>query len=112
MRDVIDRLSELGLDTARVRVMGGGATSGPGSQIRADLLCRPIETLAEADTSAMGAAVLAAVAAGDAATVGEACGRLELSVRSVDPVLGNCDAHETAYRRYRALFEALAPTFS
>ena len=42
------------------------------AQIRADLLGRPVETLADADTSAIGAAVLAAVAEGDAATVAEA----------------------------------------
>ena len=112
MRDVVDRLTELGVDTSRVRVMGGGAASGPWTQIRADLLGRPVDALADADCSAVGAAVLAAVAAGAAASVGEACGRLRLPVRRVEPRPENRVAHEAAYRRYRQLFEALAPTFS
>ncbi|MBP7002940.1 FGGY family carbohydrate kinase [Amaricoccus sp.] len=111
MRDVIDRLAALGVDVGRVRVMGGGAASGVWRQIRADLLGRPVEALAEADASATGAAVLAAVAVGAAGSVAEACGRLRLAVRVIEPQAAARAAQEDAYGRYRELFEALAPTF-
>lgn len=111
MRDVVDRLAALGLDVSRVRVMGGGAASEIWTQIRADLLGRPVEALAEAEAAAMGAAALAAVAGGAAADVAEACGRLRPLVREVEPRPEAHAAHQEAYARYRELFEALAPTF-
>ena len=111
MRDVVDRLDALGLDTGRCpadrrRRAAPRVDADPRRRAR-----RPVEALAAADTSAVGAAVLAAVACGEAASVGEACGRLRLPVRVVEPRAGNLAAHARAYRRYRALFEALAPTF-
>jgi xylulokinase len=59
MRDSVDRLETLGVPTARLRLMGGGARSSLWCRIRADLTGRPADVLAEADASATGAALIA-----------------------------------------------------
>lgn len=112
MRDVIDRMAMIGVDTGRTRLLGGGAASTVWAQIRADLLGREVETVAaQTDASAIGAALLAVVAGGGASDIGEACRRLDLAVRVTEPVAGNLAAQEDAYGRYRRLFAALQPLY-
>jgi xylulokinase len=109
MRDVIDRFDALGIATGRIRIMGGGAASRVWTQMRADLCGRPIESLEDGDTSAMGAAVLAAVAAGGAPDVRQAAARVEIPVTAVDPIAANYAVYDDCWHRYRALFDALEP---
>ncbi len=112
MRDVVDHFGALKVPVERIRIMGGGAASACWTQMRADLMGMPVDALQETDASAMGAVVLAAVAAGDAETVAAACGRLALPLKTVIPIAANRSAYQDAYGRYRELFEALAPTFN
>jgi xylulokinase len=111
MRDVVDRLAALGVRTDRLRILGGGAASQVWTQIRADLTGIPVETFAEADSSAMGAAVLAIVAAGDAPDVRSACMRLSSELGHVEPIAANRMIYDDAYHRYRRLFASLEPMF-
>jgi xylulokinase len=111
MRDVIERLGQLGVPLNRVRLMGGGAASALWAQIRADLIEMPVETLKERDTSAMGAAVLALAAAGEAPSVAAAAERQELPLAVTEPIAGNAAVYENAYVRYRKLFASLEPMF-
>ncbi|MBI4923500.1 MAG: hypothetical protein HY834_17310 [Devosia nanyangense] len=106
MRDVIDRLDALGVPTTRLRLMGGGARSDLWCQIRADVSGRPAELLTESDASAIGAALLAAVAAGIMPDIGTACAALRLPMRSIAP---GPPVYDDAYRRYRDGFAALEP---
>lgn len=109
MRDVIDRFDALGVGTGHIRLMGGGVASGVWTQIRADLCGRAIELVNSVDTSAMGAAALAAVADGAAATVQDASPRMPLETTVVDPNSANRAVYEDSWQRYRALFDALEP---
>jgi xylulokinase len=111
MRDVIDRLSALGLSTGLVELTGGGAASGTWAQIRADLLQVPIEIVDARDTTAVGAVVLAVAASGEAPSVAAAASRLRLTRTVVDPVLERSPIYEEAYARYRRLFSSLEPMF-
>ncbi len=108
MRDVVDRMRALGVPLARLRLMGGGARSSLWCQMRADLAQLPTEVLAESDASAVGAGLIAAVAAGIAPDLGAACARLDLDLRAVAP---GPAIYEDAYRRYRAVFAALEPVW-
>ena len=112
MRDVVDRLAALGVTAGRIRLLGGGALSDVWTQMRADLTGTVVEALEEGDSSAMGAAMLAVVAAGDAPDVHTVCARAPLKVRQVDPIPGNRAVYDEAYWRYRALFTALEPMFA
>jgi xylulokinase len=63
-RDVATRLVSLGLAIPHVLVLGGGSASSVWLQIRADALQLPHHVAGRSDTSALGAAMIASVAAG------------------------------------------------
>jgi xylulokinase len=111
MRDVIDQLAALGVATDRIRVLGGGARSELWCQMRADIARRPVQALASADASALGAGVLAAVALGKFPDIRTASLALNLPLRQFEP---GPDAYpyDEAYGRYRATFDALAPLWT
>jgi xylulokinase len=111
MRDVVDRLTDLGLYTGRLRLMGGGARSNLWCQIRADLTGRPADILLGGDASATGAALLAAVAAGLASDIGSAALTLRLRLHEIVPNSVMTDVYEEAYVSYRARFAALEPVW-
>lgn len=109
MRDVVDRLSELGIATRRIRLSGGGARSRVWAQVRADVSGRPVEIASAADASPIGAAILAATAIGLSTSVQEAAERLAGRIETIDPNPVAGAIYDRSYRRYRTLFEALAP---
>jgi len=111
MRDVVDRLAELGLDTSILRIVGGGAESDVWTAIRTDLTGRPAETLVGGDASATGAALIAATAAGAFPTLAAASEAVDLRFRAHDPDPGNRRVYEDAYGRYQRLFASLRPMF-
>lgn len=111
MRDVIDRLTSLGVATDAIRIVGGGAKSGVWCQMRADIAGRWVEALGEVDASALGAGVLAAVAAGKFRDVGSAGAALHLPTQRYEPGR-DVPAYVAAYARYRETFEALAPLWT
>lgn len=111
MRDVIDRLRAMGVPGDALMLLGGGARSPLWGAIRADIAARPVTVVERADTSPVGAALLAAVAAGHYATVAEAARRVGRVVATIDPVAGRVARYEDSYRTYRRLFDALRPMY-
>ncbi len=103
-RDVVDRLEGLGLDTRDVIVLGGGAASATWNQIRADALARPQHVSARTDTSAIGAAMIAAVAAGAHPDLVAAAAHAPPIATIVTPG----EPLDAAYARYRRLVRELA----
>ena len=91
--------------------LSGGAKSRLWAEIRAGLLRRPVEVAALSDSSPLGAALLAAVAAGAEPDLDSAADRLAPETIEIEPVAAHFDAYEEAYRRYRRLFAALKPIF-
>jgi xylulokinase len=112
MRDVVDRLDVLGVPTGTLRLMGGGARSGLWCQIRADLTGRPAEVLAEADASAIGAGLLAAVTAGVCPDIATASSSVRQPLHEVVPAPALAEPYQAAYRLYRQRFDALEPIWS
>ena len=111
MRDCADRLIGMGVPIQAIRLLGGGARSRLWAQIRADLTGLPVEVPEVTDTSALGAALLASVAAGAHAGIEEAAGLVGAVARTIDPDSANRAAYDEAYGSYRALFEALRPMY-
>jgi xylulokinase len=112
MRDVVDRMTSMGVATDRIRLCGGGAKSRVWAQIRADLCLRPVEVTEVMNASPLGAALLASVTAGLAGSVDEAVSRMPLRLATVEPDPAKAEKYETAYCRYRTLFDALAPLYA
>lgn len=111
MRDVITRLSALGLSAERLRLSGGGSQSALWAQIRADLMNLPVEVANVPDTCPIGAAMLAAVGTGQVADLATAAALAGGQPRTVTPRPANSPSYLGAYHRYRALFEALSPLY-
>jgi xylulokinase len=103
-RDVVDRLAALGLPARDVLLVGGGAQSRVWAQIRADALGRPHRIAIVPHTAALGAALLAMVAAGALPDVHAATRALAPRTTTVAPAR-DLDA---AYDRYRRAVAALA----
>jgi xylulokinase len=112
MRDVIERLTALGVPVSSLLLVGGGARSGLWAQIRADVSGLAAEIPAKQDTSPIGAAMLGAVAVGgwpDLASAAEQVGDID---RVVEPRPAEKDAYDAAYAQYRKLFECLRPLYT
>lgn len=112
MGDVAARLDEMGVEIDRVRVLGGGARSRPWAQMRADIAGMPVERSGVADSSAVGAGLLAAVASAGFRDVAEAAGRVGAVAETHEPNSMMRDPYDEAHDRYRRLFQSLKPMFS
>lgn len=111
MRDVLDRVTSLGVRTEALRIVGGGARSALWTQIRADLTGLPAETPRYTDTSAIGAALLAGKASGMIADIEKTVADLNPVANVTLPLVRHREAYENAYQRYRQLFAHLRPLF-
>lgn len=112
LRDIVDRLDAMGLAGPEIRVVGGGARSPLWLQMKADVTGRAVRVLDTDESTAMGAAMLAAVGAGTMRDLDEAVERcVRLDERVVEPDPATAAAYADAYGRYRQLYDAIEPTF-
>lgn len=108
LRDIVDRLAEMGLAGDEVRVVGGGGRSIVWCQIKADVLGRTIRRVLPEPSTAIGAAVIGGVAAGCFRDVDEAISAcIELAPDEFVPDPRTADAHAAGYARYRDVFDQL-----
>jgi xylulokinase len=112
LRDVVDRLHAMGVAGDRIRVLGGGARSRLWAQIRADVAGLPVERSAVADSSAVGAGILAAVAVGQAGDMTSAAAAASAIAAVSEPQPQSRTIYEEAYAGYRRLFTSLKPMFA
>ena len=114
-RFVLSRIeAETGRSVERIRAMGGGSGSQLWLQLLADVLARPIETMNLAETTALGAAVLAAAAVGlggehDVRATAE---RMTGPWSATDPLRENVERYARIRPIYERLYPSLAPLFS
>jgi xylulokinase len=111
MRDVADRLRDMGAEIRSLLLLGGGARSRLWAQMRADIMGLPALVPQRVDTSPIGAAMLAAAAAGLVGNLRAAAELVQEPMAPLAPAAANGDAYEQAYARYRRLFRSLKPMF-
>jgi xylulokinase len=113
LRDIVEAMANAGLDVRRLTIVGGGAKGPLWRQIKADVTGLPVRVPTSVETTATGAAILAAVASGLHANVADAV-RAFVSYRpdEHEPDDGNRSVYDEAYRRYREVYAALKPVFS
>jgi autoinducer 2 (AI-2) kinase len=91
--------------------LGGGMSRSPlFARIVADLIDRPVRVAAHPETSAVGAAVLAAVATGLYGSLDEAVAAMCGRGQSIRPVLAASAAYEDVYTRWCALADGVERT--
>jgi xylulokinase len=111
LRDVVERFAALGLGHDEIRVVGGGAQSDTWMQIKADVVGRPFRRVEVKEATALGAAMLAGVAAGIFADLSEAVRRtVTLADEPFLPDPSNRSRYEEAYHHYRELYSAIEGT--
>jgi xylulokinase len=109
LRDSLELLRALGVRADVGRVSGGGARSGLWLRIVSSVLGIPLERTAVEEGSAYGAALLAAVAGGAFASVGEAVERCVRVRDVVEPDADWTSEYDALYDRFRSLYPALRP---
>lgn len=111
LRDIVDRIKELGIKVEEIRAVSGQARSPLWAQIKADVTNTVVAIPAEKESTALGAALFAAVAAGFYSTLAEAS---SVAVRIVDRKYPREEArrlYEKSYAIYREVYHSLKPVF-
>ena len=112
LRDILEAMTNAGLDVRRLTIVGGGAKGALWRQIKADVTGLPVRVPDNIETTATGAAILAAVGAGVLPTVADAVSafvRYRPEEHMPDPE--RKVVYDDAYRRYRDVYYALKPVF-
>lgn len=112
LRDILEAMKNAGLDVRRLTIVGGGAKGPLWRQIKADVTGLPVRVPVSVETTATGAAILAAVASGIHASVAEAAEAfVAFRPEEHEPDAERREAYDEAYRRYRDVYFSLKPVF-
>jgi xylulokinase len=113
LRDILEAMRGAGLAVRRITMVGGGAKSALWRRIKADVTGLPVRIPENVETTAAGAAILAAVGSGVLGSVSEAVATFVRHRPEEDePDPANGELYERAYARYRDTYFALRQTFA
>ncbi len=111
MNDVLTILRDRGLKARQVRLSGGGARSAFWRQMQADIYGTTCATINAEEGPAYGAAILAAVGAGEYKSVPAACRAAIKVARTIKPDRKTVRLYAKHYEQYRRLYPALKDEF-
>ena len=103
----VDRLLKFRSMPERIRFTGGAARSKVWVQIFADVFGVPVDIPEGTELGALGAAILAAVAAGCYGSFEDAVGAMVKFTRTQEPDPARKDLYDAKYARYNRVLEAL-----
>ncbi|HEX6131533.1 MAG TPA: FGGY family carbohydrate kinase [Actinomycetota bacterium] len=113
LRDILEAMGAAGLDVRRLVIVGGGAKGPLWRQIKADVTGLPVRVPVSVETTATGAAILAAVGSGVHGTVADAVEAfVAYRPEEHEPDAATREAYDEAYARYRRVYDALRPVFA
>jgi sugar (pentulose or hexulose) kinase len=104
---ILDSFARAGYTSSEITVGGGASASSLFLQIHADTAALPVRVPASADAPSTGSAVLAAVGAGQFASIDEGIKTMVKPGREIEPIMANVTAYEAIYERYLKLYPAL-----
>ena len=113
LKDVLLAMQSAGAEPRRIVCVGGGARSTMLRSIRADVTGLPVSRCEDVETTARGAAILAAFGAGLHRSVAGACEAMASPV--VDEIRPDESRHALytgVHGKYRELYAALRPLFT
>lgn len=109
VRANLEQLEEVsGVSVDRLLLGGGMSRSALFARIVTDVIDRPVTVARSAETSALGAAALASVAAGLHVSLDDALAAMTAGGRTVEPALSASAAYEDSYARWCALSDEMA----
>ncbi len=109
--DCLELAREIGIDSSKIILFGGGARSALWRQIIADIFGLEIVTLNVEEGPSYGAAILAGTGVGIYPSVEEAVSKIIKEVTETTPVKENVKIYNKAYRTYRSLYGSLKDDF-
>ena len=104
IRDSYEVAKALGIDVKRTRICGGGAKGDLPKKMMADILNIDVDVPANDQGPSMGGAILAAVAAGEYATVEEAAEKIVKMEGTIHPDPETAKRYEERYQKYKKLY--------
>ena len=111
-RECLDILRGMGVVSSEMLACGGGGTSPLWRQMMADVYNLPVRTSSSKEGPALGAAILAGVAAGVYESVPAACRKLVKASDPQPPIAENHDKYEPFYQLYCKLYPAMKDCFA
>jgi xylulokinase len=111
LRENVELLHDMGVEAQSLISLGGGARSDQWLQIKADVMGIPVVPAACEETTALGVAILAAVALGIYPDIPVACRNMVRTRETIEPDPGVAAVYEAAYKRYLELYDALEDLF-
>ena len=112
LRDILEAMRNAGLDVSRLTIVGGGAKGALWRQIKSDVTGLPVRVPENVETTAAGAAILAAVGSGVQPSVAAAVDAfVAYQPEEHNPDPERHHAYDEAYQRYREVYFALKPVF-
>lgn len=111
LRDSLAIFRELSIPVDEIRASGGGSKSPFWRQIQADVFGRTVTTINADEGPAYGAALLAAVGAGEYGGIAEACGQAISVVGSLRPNPDAAAVYDKAFPIYQDLYRSLKDDF-
>jgi len=112
LRDSMELINALGVDTKQIRITGGGAKSSLWRQIIANVFNREVITMQSDEGPAFGAALLAGVGSGIFNAVDEAVAATVFTADSTMPESENVEKYEKIYPLYTDIYKSLRNTYS
>jgi xylulokinase len=107
IRDSYEVAKALGIDVKRTRICGGGAKGELPKKMMANILNIDVDVPANDQGPSMGGAILAAVAAGEYASVEEAAGKIVRMEGTIHPDPEIAARYEERYQKYKKLYPIL-----
>jgi len=107
LRQNVDTMRGMGVKPEAMLACGGGAKSPFWRQMMADVFHTPVKTVQNTEGPALGAAILAGVAAGLYKDVPSACAELIHEAEPLEPIPANEQAYEAYYQYFLTLYPAL-----
>lgn len=107
LRDSFEVARRLGLYPARTKICGGGAKSALWKRMISNILNLKVDIAESEEGPALGAAMLAAVAAGAYASVEEAAAAIVRVVETVEPEAALVEKYEQRYQKFRQIYPAV-----
>jgi xylulokinase len=108
LKEHIETAEKIGIDITEIRSLGGGAKSSLWNQIKADITGKEIVTLENTETSALGAAILAGVAAGVFENFQDACNKCVKLKYRYYPDISKSSVYESAYKKYKEIYSSIS----
>ena len=112
LRDSFEVAKSLGIKIERTKICGGGAKSPLWKKMIANILNVKVDVIESEEGPAMGGAMLAAVAAGEYASVEEIADKFVKVIDTVEPEAELVAKYEERYQQFKEIYPALKPVFA